>query len=404
MIRMNLSEVAKTLSLQRYGDDIFFNGCSIDSRTVKRGELFIAIHGEKFDGHDFLKQAAQSGAAAILVDHGSTDILPTLVCENTRYTMGELSSIWRARFTIPLIAITGSNGKTTVKEMLTAILSQNAPVNYTRGNLNNDLGVPLTLFGLGEEHRYAVIEMGANHPGEIARLCEIAKPTVAIITQCAPAHLEGFGSVEGVARAKAEIYEGLQHEGIAIINADDDYAGFWQEKTSNKKQMTFGLKNIADVMATRIGIKEGNSFLLKTADSSIKINLPLLGEHNVANATAAATCAIALNISLEQIKAGLESVTPVKGRMQMKKGIRKSRIIDDTYNANPTSLNAGINVLTGFGGQQWLVLGDMGELGSEQVKFHAEVGAQAKSTGIQRLFALGELVKHTVKSFGNGAE
>ena len=404
MIKMNISDAAAALSLQRTGEDVTFSGCSIDSRTVRAGEMFIAIHGEKFDGHDFLGQAADNGAVAALVEKGTTDILPSLCCKDTRYTMGQLASYWRNQFSIPVIAITGSNGKTTVKEMLTAILSVHASVNYTRGNLNNDLGVPLTLFGLGSEHQYAVVEMGANHPGEIARLCEIARPTVAVITQCAPAHLEGFGSIAGVARAKGEIYAGLEQDGIAIINADDEFAGFWQENNLHKKRLTFGLSRPADVTAVKTTTSALNSFVLKTAEEHIEIDLPLPGDHNIANAAAAATCAIALRIPLSQIKEGLENIKPVKGRLQLKTGPASSRIIDDTYNANPGSLLAAIRVLKSLPGKHWLVLGDMGELGLEQEKLHEEAGYQARQAGVERLFAVGDLVKHTVSGFGKGAE
>lgn len=407
MIQMNLSLAAKSLDAGYQGQDVTFTGCSTDTRSLKNGELFIAIKGEHFDGHDFLREAREHGAVAAMIDSDiQQDELPLLKVANTRQGMGKLAQHWRGQFDIPLVAITGSNGKTTVKEMLVAILGIKANVLSTRGNLNNDIGVPLTLFGLGNEHAYAIIEMGANHPGEIRWLSHIARPTVAVITQCAPAHLEGFGNVEGVARAKSEIYEGLDKQGIAVINADDDYADFWRGKINDLQQLSFGIEHNADVSAKIISgasADDKNRFLLNTPDGSVEILLPLLGQHNIMNALAAATCAIGLGISLTTIKQGLEKMKPVKGRLEIKTGINNSRIIDDTYNANPASLAAAINVLNRFNGKHWLVLGDMGELGPESETIHAMAGEDAKGRGVDRLFATGKLSQLAVKSFGKNA-
>jgi len=406
MINMKLSEAAKSLHSIYFGQDVEFSGCSTDSRKVNKGELFIALKGDRFDGHDFLKSAKQHGACAAMVEKAEEQYLPTLVVEDTRHAMGKLAEYWRAGFSIPLVAITGSNGKTTVKEMLVSILRLQAPVLATRGNLNNDIGVPLTLFGLGNEHRFAVVEMGANHPGEIAWLSRIARPTVALITQCAPAHLEGFGSIEGVARAKAEIYESLDHNGTAIINADDAYAELWRKKIRGFRQLSFGLEQPADISAKSISQSVSGAksdFVLITPCGSIDISLPMLGKHNIINALAAATCATGLKIDLTLIKRGLENMTVVKGRLETKSGLNNSRIIDDTYNANPVSLAAALNVISAFQGRRWLVLGDMGDLGPESEVMHTRAGKAARESGIERLYATGPLSRAAVESFGNYA-
>ena len=407
MITMNLSRAAESLGANFQGQDVEFKGCSTDSRTLVRDELFIAIKGVHFDGHDFLNSAIEKGAAAAMVERDCQPKLPLLIVADTKHAMGKLAGYWRSEFTIPLIAITGSNGKTTVKEMLVSMLGQVAPVLATHGNLNNDIGVPMTLFGLGHEHAYAIIEMGANHPGEIAWLSNMARPTIALITQCAPAHLEGFGSVDGVAHAKAEIYDGLDEHGCAIINADDDYAGFWQNKVSDIKQLRFGIRKPADVYAQSLqqsAVTGQSSFILKTPAGRIEITLPLPGMHNVMNALAAATCAVALDIDLEIIKLGLERIRPVKGRLEIKAGLNNSRIIDDTYNANPASLNAALDVLKHFNGQHWLVLGDMGELGIDEKNLHCQAGVAARRNGVNKLFATGSLTRYAVDKFGNGGE
>lgn len=405
MISMRLSTAAAATDAICLGEDVEFRGCSTDSRSIKTGEMFIAIKGERFDGHDFLAIAKQNGAVAAMLEKAGQESLPALLVSDTRRALGKLAQSWRAGFGIPLIAVTGSNGKTTVKEMLTTILRLKAPVLATIGNLNNDIGVPLTLFGLENEHRYAVIEMGANHLGEIAWLTEIARPTVAVITQCAPAHLEGFGSIEGVAQAKAEIYAGLDKAGVAVINADDDYAGFWRNRITGITQLSFGLNKPADVTARPLPVSLStgrNHFVLKSPAGSVPVELSLLGEHNVMNALAAAACATALGVDLQAIKQGLELMRPVKGRLETKTGPRKSRLIDDTYNANPASLQAAIKAITVFHGRHWLVLGDMGELGPESENLHAGAGRMAREQGIERLYAIGTLSRRAVESFGAG--
>lgn len=404
---MTLAAAARSIGARHAGRDLEFQGCSTDSRTTTPGELFIAIKGDHFDGHDFVENAGQRGASAALVEKEVTTHLPLLVVESTRQAMGKLAHHWRSTFAVPVIAVTGSNGKTTVKEMLVNILGLQAPVLATRGNLNNDIGVPQTLFGFGEEHRFAVIEMGANHPGEIFWLSEITRPTVAVITQCAPAHLEGFGTIAGVARAKAEIFSGLDKNGIAIINADDDFADLWRASTKTFRSISFGLEQDADITARSITPSttgDGTDFVLRTPAGEIEVSLKLLGRHNVMNALAASACAMGLNIDPDFIRKGLQNIKPVKGRLQKKNGLHQSTVIDDTYNANPGSLAAALNVVQPFTGRHWLALGDMGELGAGAEALHAEAGKIAKRSGIEKLFAVGPLSRAAVSAFGAGAQ
>ncbi len=407
MISMSLSKAAAAINANYLGEDIIFSGCSTDSRTIENGNLFIALTGENFDGHDYVSVAEEKGASSLLLEKGVNHTKPLMQVDDTRKAMGLLARTWRDEISIPLVAITGSNGKTTVKEMVSSILSEISEVHATSGNFNNDIGVPLTLFGLDKKHQYAVIEMGANHPGEIEWLSAIARPNVAVITQCAPSHLEGFGSVEGVAKAKAEIYSGLQSSGTAIINADDKYASYWKETCQNKKQCTFGIiSKDADVRAENItisAIDASVNFNLVFKEEKAEICLSLSGTHNVMNALAAAACCLNLDVSITTIKKGLEKMKAVKGRLQIKKGKNGAVVIDDTYNANPASLNAAINVLGNYDGTRYLVLGDMGELGENAIQHHIDVGAAAKSAGIDKLFAIGELSLNAVRSFGDTA-
>lgn len=408
MIQMRLSEAADLLQAGLSGDDVEFSGCSTDTRSLTKGSLFIALRGENFDGHDFVEQAMQGGAVAALVEYDLSDkAAPIIIVEDSKEAMGKLASAWRNKFSLPVIAVTGSNGKSTVKEMLTSILSQHASVLSTWGNFNNDIGVPLTLFGLNEDHRFGVIEMGANHPGEINNLTTITRPDIALITLCAPAHIEGFGSIDGVADAKAEIFAGLSEDGVAIINADDNYAKVWLEKIADHKRLTFGLNKSADVSADDLHMDEHSGctqFTLTTACAQASVKLNLLGLHNVRNALAAAACCIALNIPLTQIRDGLQLMQAVKGRLQMKTGLNNSRIIDDTYNANPASLEVAIEVATATSNRSWLVMGDMGELGEIALVSHQQAGESARAAGIERLYALGELSKQAVLAFGSGAK
>lgn len=406
MFSMRLEKIARLLSAQLVGKDATVTGISIDTRTIKGGELFVAIKGPNFDGHDFILDALNKGAVACLVET-NTDVSKLgdnksfVKTENTHAALGLLSRLWRQEFNIPLIAITGSNGKTTVKEMLASILQQQHRVLATEGNLNNDFGVPLTLFRLHKEIDAAVIEMGANHLGEIKYLVNLALPDVAIITNAGSAHIEGFGSLENIAKAKGEIYEGLAKEGFAIINADDHFSDYWKKIVKGKKVMTFGINNKADVMTEWTAKANGSELKLTTPEGNCKINLKLLGVHNIMNVLAAVTAAIAVHIPLQQIVKGIESLKPVNGRLQIKPGLNDSCLIDDTYNANPTSLMAAINVLREFKGKRYLALGDMGELGNNSIKLHKEAGLYAKEKGVDSLFSYGELAASAATEFGN---
>jgi UDP-N-acetylmuramoyl-tripeptide--D-alanyl-D-alanine ligase len=402
---MRLALAAREIGGALQGEDAPFRGCSTDSRTLEPGALFFALRGANFDGHDYLAAASRRGAAGAVVERVPAGTpLPVIAVADSRLALGCLSGAWRRLFSIPFVAVTGSNGKTTVKEMLAAIFSRLAPTLSTTGNLNNDIGVPLTLFRLGSEHRYGVIELGANHPGEIASLVALVEPDVAVITQCAPAHLEGFASVEGVARAKAEIFDGLPAAGTAVINNDDDHAPLWRAGCAGRRQLSFGLRPGADVTATQVRTgSDGTHFLLNSGGALHPIALALPGLHNVMNALAAAACAIALGIEPGPIAAGLETVRAVKGRLQLKHGQNGARVIDDTYNANPASLDAALAVLAASPGRHWLALGDMGELGESGPELHARAGSGARNAGVERLFALGDLCRRAVEAFGPGA-
>ncbi|MDX1252109.1 MAG: UDP-N-acetylmuramoyl-tripeptide--D-alanyl-D-alanine ligase [Gammaproteobacteria bacterium] len=404
---MKLAEAAAALGAETIGGDVLFQAVNTDTRTIQPGDLFIALRGEHFDGHVFVAEAAAKGAVAALVSEPVETALPLLRVADTRLALGQLGAAWRTRFAIPLIAVTGSNGKTTTKEMLAAIFARRGPVLATQGNLNNDIGVPLTLLRLRAEHRCAVIEMGANHPGEIAYLSELARPTVALITNAAMAHLAGFGSLDEIARTKGGIYAGLAEQGVGIVNADDAYAGFWRSLLGGRRCMTFGMREQADVsvLTGSVQCQLGDeaiitAFQMRTPAGDIDVSFPLMGEHNVMNALAAAAAALAAGATLADVKNGLEAMQAVKGRLQVKKAGCGARVIDDTYNANPPSLLAAINVLAGVAGRKVLVLGDMGELGDDAPLFHRQVGERARQAGIDKLYATGELSRDAVQAFG----
>jgi len=412
MIELSLTEIAPWLGAELPNTNVTFRGCSTDTRKLLPGSLYVALRGKFFDGHHFVKMAQQQGAVAAIVEHPVESDLPLLQVPNTYHALGKLAQFWRQRFTLPVVAITGSNGKTTTKEILRAILAQQGNVLASQGNFNNDIGVPLTLFNLNADHRYAVIEMGANHAGEIAYLTHLAQPTIAVITQCAPAHLDGFKDLDGVAHAKGEIFTGLPAGGTAVINQDDNYAELWhsqleilQRQPSMLQIETFGLTQPANVTALNIELTgTGSDFMLQTPVGKIPIHLPLLGRHNVMNALAATACALASGCTLEMIQRGLQSISPVKGRLQRTTGPDNSVLIDDTYNANPSSLNAAIAVLKQGSPPYWLVLGDMNELGVQSEEFHRQAGQAARAAGVQRLCATGSMTRYAVAGFGEGAK
>lgn len=409
---MLLSQAAQALNGRLVGADMRFDAVSTDSRKLKAGDLFVALRGENFDGYAFVAQSAQQGAVAALVNadsyHGEPAACPLLLVADTRLALGQLAAYWRKQFfAIPLVAITGSNGKTTVKEMLASILRTSAgsdeAVLATQGNLNNDIGMPLTLLQLNAQHRYAVLEMGMNHPGEIEYLTHIACPDVALVNNASGAHLEGLGSVEAVARAKGEIFSGLKHDGTALINADDDFAPLWRSMTDGNTLLDFGLNQEADISGQWQIEGTGLHLAAQTPLGSFGAELQVPGAHNARNALAATAAAIALKVPLEMIVAGLEKFSGVAGRLQRKTTRNGATVIDDTYNANPASMRAAISVLAQATGTRVFVLGDMGELGADAAAFHAEIGAEARRAGIEKLYALGALSRDAAQAFGDAA-
>ncbi len=401
VFELSLKQVANAIGVQFLGKDVCFSRVSIDSRQVGSETLFVALRGERFDAHDFAPAVVEAGAVALMVERPLAVDCPQLLVDDCRLALGRLAAYWRSLMGLQLVAITGSNGKTTVKEMLAAILRREGATSATQGNFNNEIGVPLTLLALQPEDQFAVVEMGANHSQEIAYLCSLAKPKVVLINNAAAAHLEGFGSLEGVAQAKGEIYADLPEDGTALINLDDDFSSFWQSLAEGKRQLTFGLQAAADIS----GCWQTPSRLqIRYKDESIELTLPLLGEHNARNALAACAAALALGVGLAQIRLGLLSVQAVKGRMQQIKGINGSLLFDDSYNANPASLAVALSVVAQMSQDVWLVLGDMLELGEQSETIHFQAGEQAKQAGVQRLFALGELSRFSCDGFGQGAE
>ncbi|MGR8978833.1 MAG: UDP-N-acetylmuramoyl-tripeptide--D-alanyl-D-alanine ligase [Gammaproteobacteria bacterium] len=407
-MQMLLSEIARITGGCLIGQDAPVSSVSIDTRTIKPGDLYVGIKGCQFDGNDFVGEAAEAGAIAAMVQRGVPAAISTVVVDDTRLALADLAAEWRKKSSATIVGLTGSNGKTTVKEMVAAILSETGSVLYTQGNLNNEIGVPLTLLRLTERHQFGVIEMGANHAGEIAFTSKIANPDVAIITNAGAAHLEGFGSIDGVARAKGEIFEMLKPEGVAIINHDDTYFDYWKGVAGKRQSLSFGLNEGADVKATAIKTeiienRFATTFRLSTAQGGMDCTLRLAGRHNVINALSAGAAALALGIDLEQIRTGLKKLQPVTGRLQPLVGRKGNIVIDDTYNANSASLKAGLDVLAAMGGEPWLVMGAFAELGSDTLRLHREMGEMIKSSGVSRLLAIGSDAKMTVEAFGKGA-
>jgi len=404
---MHVSQAARALNAPFHGHDVEFSAVGTDSRTLKRGELFVALRGERFDGHAFVAEAATAGAAAALVERADDAIaLPQIVVADTTQALGRLGNFWRRRCRVALVALTGSSGKTTVKEMLAAILRAAVgadAVLATRGNLNNHVGVPLTLLELRSGHRYAVVEMGMNHAGEIRYVTRLAEPDVALIINAGSAHLEHLGSVEAIARAKGEIFEGLNDDGTAVFNADDRFAPLWRELAAGKRQLEFGIEIESAVSADYELRQLDSAIVLKTPRGEVAATVSAPGLHNVRNALAAGAAASALEVPLAAIGAGLAHFRGSPGRLQRRRGRNGAAIIDDSYNANPDSVHAAIDVLAALSGKKILVLGDMGELGSAAAARHAQIGDYARAAGLDGLFTIGELAAHAARAFGAGA-
>ena len=402
---LRLSEVVEALNARVIGADVLFRAVSTDSRAIEPGQLFVALTGPRFDGHDYLADVAAKGAVAALVERevpGSP--LPQLLVADSRLALGQLGPLNRQAFTAPLVAITGSSGKTTVKEMLASVLREGlqGSVLATRGNLNNDLGAPLTLLELAPEHVAGVIELGANHVGEIAYTVNLTKPQVAVLNNAGTAHVGEFGGPEKIVEAKGEIIEGLSDSGVAVLNLDDSAFAIWQQRAKGRAVNSFALRNpAADVYASELArdARGCSAFTLHCASGEARIQLNLLGEHNVANALAAAAAALALGVTPAAIKAGLENLQPVKGRAVAQIAPSGLRVIDDSYNANPTSVCAAIDILAGFPGRRVLVLGDIGELGAWAEQGHRQVGSYAVGK-VDAVFAVGPLMAYAVAEFG----
>ena len=404
------SEVAAAVGGELSGENNSFVGVSTDTRTVSSGQLFVALKGPNYDAHNFVQDALRKGAAGVLVQRKLKIDAPQIVVSDTQVALGQLAAAWRQQFLIPVIAITGSNGKTTVKEMIASIFKQQGSVLSTRGNFNNEIGVPLTLLQLIASHDSAVIEEGASRPGDIAYLTEMVNPTVAVVTNAAGAHLEGFGSLDAVARTKGEIFEHLPENGTAIINVDDEYAPLWKSLAGDKKIITFGLSAAADVrgLLSEGTLKKAESLKgcrleITTPEGECSVLVPLMGRHNAINALAATAATLATGVKLDVIKKGLESVRPVPGRLEWKVGVNNARILDDTYNANPASFNVALDVLSAYPGDRYLALGDMAELGEKSEGFHEQAGRQARDSGVSHLYAIGEYSRFAVEAFGEQA-
>jgi UDP-N-acetylmuramoyl-tripeptide--D-alanyl-D-alanine ligase len=403
-----LADFAKSCEGTLKGADRAYTGVSSDTRTLKAGELFVALRGPRFNANDFVAAAASAGAAGAVVDTPVASPLPQIVVADTQAALSRSAAAWRARFSMPIVGVAGSNGKTTVKEMTAAILERAGTTLATRGNLNNHIGVPLTLHCLDATQRFAVVEIGANRAGEVADLVKLARPDVGLITNAGAEHLEGFGSLEGVARAEGEMVAGLERTATAVINADDEFAGLWRGMARGKVS-TFGVMNAADFSASNIHTTIGASgfvtrFELRAPSGATPIELHLAGGHNVLNALCAAAAATAAGASLDDVRSGIATMRPVPGRLQLKTAPSGAWIVDDSYNANPSSMKAGIEVLASVDARRWLVMGDMGELGDFADASHGEIGRFARDHHIDRLFATGKLSALAVEAFGQGGE
>ena len=403
---MMLSEIAKTLHAPILGEDVRVSSVGTDSRSIVNGQLFVAIKGERFDGNSYAAAAIQQGAVAVLISDANIAARPAVLVEDTKIALGVLAQYWRQKFSLPVVAVTGSNGKTTVKEMIASILKvAKGDVLATKGNLNNEIGMPLTLLNLRANHSGAVIEMGMNHLGEIRYLTKLASPQIALVNNAGTAHMGEVGSREAIAEAKGEIFEGLVADGIAVINADDSFATYWCCLNQGKKILTFGLNHPADVTAEYVVLDMTTQIDLKTPEGHVSFEIKVLGEHNVRNVLAASTVAIALGLSNQQIAEGLSLFDGMKGRLQTHIGYQQAVVIDDTYNANPDSMKAAIDVLVAYQNKGFkngiFVMGDMAELGADEGAMHQEIGAYARQKGVSAMLSFGPLSRLATSAFGD---
>ena len=399
-----LSWIAQATGGRLVGDDRTVDAVATDTRALPGGDaLFVALKGERFDGHAHVRAAADGGCVAALVARPVEAALPQVVVADTEHALASLAAAVQRERATKVLAVTGSNGKTTVKTLLHSILRQLGSAYANPGNRNNEIGLPLAVLDAPDDARFAVYEMGAGKPGDIAYLTAIARPDVALVNNIASAHLERMGSLLGIAQTKGAIYQALPADGVAVVNADDAFALYFSERLRGVQMIRFGIEAEADISASDIhGGLQGSRFTLVTPEGEVEVALPLPGRHNVRNALAAAAMATAVGAGPAQIRAGLEAVEGVAGRLAAHRLRRGATLVDDSYNANPGSLAAAIDTLADGGGEAWLVLGDMRELGADEVALHAEAGARARAAGIARLFALGELSAHAARTFGEG--
>jgi len=397
-MRSSLTDLAQWIPHSLQSGEADFDGVATDSRKVVPGNLFVALHGEHFDAHEFIDEVVAHGAAAVVVERlprfgvpGAN--VPALIVSDTRIALGEIARFWRGRFTMPLIGVTGSNGKTTVKEMIACILdtAYGAGTIATRGNLNNEIGVPLTIFRLHDACRAAVVELGMNHPGEIAVLARIAAPTVGLVNNAQREHQEFMLSVAAVAAENGAVFSSLPANGVAVFPADDEFTPLWRELAGARNTLAFGFSDDADVRCSFTPNTFGSELSVTAAGHSFTVALAAAGEHNVRNALASIACTLAVGVDVDAIRRGLEAFAPVNGRLQRKTARGGACVIDDTYNANPDSVRAAIDVLAGASAPRILVLGDMGEVGADGPAYHREIGDYARAKGVDHLFTLGSL-------------
>lgn len=406
MREFTLGELAQAVKGELRGGDASVRGVTIDSRRVEPGDLFVALPGARVDGHDFLDAVAAAGAVAAVVSRDVETTLPIIRVGDTRQALADLAAHNRRVYSGTLVGITGSSGKTTAKTLVAAVLSRGGETLATEGNLNNEIGVPLTLLRLKPSHRFAVVEMGAGRRGDIGWLCDFARPDVALLLNAMPAHLEGFGTLEDVVEAKGEIYQGLRGQGTAIINADQPWAARWRARAQGARILDYALEGTAAIRARDIRSRgmAGSSFIASTPEGDTPVRLALPGRHNVSNALAAMAIGLACGLGLAEITAGLAEVRPVTGRGALSRGPRGCTLVDDTYNANPGSVRAAIDLLTDCAPRRWLALGAMLELGSESERMHREIGEYAREQGLEAFVGVGEALRGAVDVFGDGGQ